>query len=65
MLIDDVCTGGGHLFAAQRLLGQPNGIHAVVCGRTVHQRLEKMVGYIDEKISSDWWVPGSAVGLGD
>lgn len=57
VLIDDVCTVGGHLFAAQRLLALPNGTHAIVCGRTVHARREKMVGNIDETISDRWWLP--------
>lgn len=57
VLIDDVCTGGGHLFAAQRRLALPDGTHSIVCGRTVHERLPKMVGNIHETISANWWLP--------
>lgn len=56
VLIDDVCTGGGHLFAAQRRLALPDGTHCIVCGRTVHERLPKMVGNIHETISASWWM---------
>lgn len=55
ILIDDVATSGGHLFAAQRRLGLPQGVHAVVCGRTVHERRADMVANIDETLVDTWW----------
>ena len=56
VLIDDVCTLGGHLFAAQRALELwKEPLHAVVCGRTVKARLPAMLRNIDETLQDTWY----------
>ncbi|MFZ5669147.1 MAG: hypothetical protein ACOY4K_06610 [Pseudomonadota bacterium] len=56
VLIDDVCTGGGHLFAAQRRMLLPDRTHAFVCGRTMQTRPERTLASIDETLTDHWWV---------
>ena len=57
VFFDDVCSSGGHLFAAQRLLAQ-NGHaveHVITCGRTVNEPQPKMMNVPPEELSTYWW----------
>lgn len=54
VLVDDVCSSGAHLFAAQRFLRPRPVEHAIVCGRTVNDPLDDMFAIDDEVISTYW-----------
>lgn len=56
VLVDDVCTSGGHLFAAQevlRLAGRHVDV-ALVAGRTVHSHQQKMIEPAEEILTESW-----------
>ncbi|WP_125474036.1 phosphoribosyltransferase [Caulobacter vibrioides] len=54
VLIDDVCSSGSHLFAAQRKLRPRAAELALVCGRTVNEPRDKMLNIPIETITSFW-----------
>lgn len=54
VLIDDVCTSGGHLLAAQHLIGEKRVTCAITCGRTVHESLPDMLNVPAEVLTTDW-----------
>lgn len=54
ILVDDVCSSGAHLFAAQRLLGADRVKIAIVCGRTVNEPRDKMLNIPAETITTYW-----------
>lgn len=54
VLVDDVCSSGSHLFAAQRKL-KPRPVDlALVCGRTVNEPRDKMLNIPIETITAYW-----------
>ena len=54
VLVDDVCTSGGHLFAVQRLLRPRECGQALLVGRTVHDPQERMLNPPAETIRTRW-----------